>query len=410
MVELGAGLHFYQPERQVRKPSGGLLEVVPWINETIYQQVYRPLLAENSLDGTIFSFFTTLRGWVRENHPSDFCEIQRRISQMPDANLRVLGDPFLHIILPFMDRVDLDILLTAGRIAINEDLGVEPSGLWLPECAVSTPVLEAAYDHGYRFVVLMDDQVDGMGSNPVNVRLPRGREMGVFGGERWLSGKVAHDDGMTIDSWGFLQMVAQGGRNRFFATDGETFGHHKPGRDQFAAHVFDQEKMAVKGVAPLLMENKLGQPRDLTRLREETSWSCAHGVRRWKGECGCGNPSHRRLEEKRAWHYGLLERKTRIKMALDREAPGWQAEFPGLLAANRFYLFNEKQWNGKELVVPVDQFRGRGKGERITRLEEAYQMCLVAWTSCAAFFGPDDSPEGVLPREAIKEIDGLNVI
>ncbi len=335
------------------------------------------------------------------HHPEVMASLKRELARKPDANYRIIGDPLFHIILPFLSYDEARILFEAGRIAMREDLGVTPAVVWLPECGVDVKTAEAALDVGYRALVLKDTQLETVDGDPMVVRLDRG-EILVWTSNAWLNNRVANDPGMTVDSWGFMQMIEQwGGDGTFFAVDAETFGHHWYKRDEFVKWVFNREKMAKKGLVPMDFAAKMGKRKGLTYMKEGTSWSCDHGLERWTGGCNCDNASGVARLQKRKYFEGLMDRRLEILKGLDGSASEWRRWMPGFLAANRHYLFGE---GGENLVkrLPV---RGRAG-----KLVEAYQMCLVGMTSCGWFFGGDGAPERAYPQTAIEEIDRLNVV
>ena len=401
LKELGAAFHTYQPPREVALPSGEQLLVVPDINEKIFHQTYERILAGGLLDGVTYSFFASLRSWMQASHPEVMEKLRRELSRMPDANYRIIGDPLFHIILPFLNYDEARILFEAGQIAIQEDLGVRPVSVWLPECGVDVKTAQAARDVGYKALVLKDTQLTHADGDPMMVRLPKG-EILVWTSNAWLNNEVANNPGMTIDSWGFMQMIRDwGGDGTFLAVDTETFGHHWYKRDEFVRWVFDREKMAKKGLVPMDFRAKMGKQKGFTHIKERTSWSCDHGLERWTGGCDCDNASGKTRRQKRGYFEGLMDRRLAIVESLDRQAPDWKEWMANFLAANRHYLFGENEANllGE---LPING--------RVQRLVEAYQMCLIGMTSCGWFFGGDGSPELAYPQTAIEEIDRLGVV
>lgn len=414
-AELSIWAHFYQPGRVIPLPEGGSLDVVSWVNEEIYRQTYWPILLHPEVyaeripldpkkfpDGMIFSLYASLREWMVINHQKDFEGLRGKVRRMGDEpRYRILGDPLFHDILTegFMDERDREILLTAGRIAMKEDLGVEPLGIWLPEMAVSTAVLESCYRQGYRFVVLEDYQVDGWATNPVEVVLPHGGRMVVFGADSGFSSQVSRNPALSVDGDAFLAGIGGGGRDRFIATDGETFGHHYPNRDQFLLWVANWERMVRWGVVPLSVKERLGKKLARATIREETSWSCSHGTRRWRGECNCDNPAVEILREKQYFYGQLMKQKEDIKRELDRILPGWHKWFPMLLAANRHYLFGDPR--AKNEVEDLDV------SAKAKRKLDAYMWTFVGLTSCAWFFGEKNSPTREIARTAVGVLDRI---
>jgi len=72
------------------------------------------------------------------------------------------------------------------------------------------------------------------------------------------------------------------------ASDGELYGHHQPWRDKFLAYLLNTSPnmadLAVTYPARYLQHHPVGHT---IEIREQTSWSCHHGVERWRGDCGC---------------------------------------------------------------------------------------------------------------------------
>jgi hypothetical protein len=72
------------------------------------------------------------------------------------------------------------------------------------------------------------------------------------------------------------------------ATDGETFGHHWKGEDQFLHWLLDYEALSAGyQVTTLSRYAEQNQPEAEITIRENTSWSCQHGLARWATGCEC---------------------------------------------------------------------------------------------------------------------------
>src|SRR5439155_1710675 len=72
------------------------------------------------------------------------------------------------------------------------------------------------------------------------------------------------------------------------ATDGETYGHHSRfGEMALAAAV---QQIEAEGTVTLTNYGAFlaaNPPTHEVEIRERTSWSCAHGIERWRADCGC---------------------------------------------------------------------------------------------------------------------------
>jgi hypothetical protein len=72
------------------------------------------------------------------------------------------------------------------------------------------------------------------------------------------------------------------------ASDGELYGHHQHFRDRFLAHLVNgaSSNAGLEKSYPALWLKQY-PPQHWMSIREGTSWSCHHGVERWRGNCGC---------------------------------------------------------------------------------------------------------------------------
>jgi hypothetical protein len=130
------------------------------------------------------------------------------------------------------------------------------------------------------------------------VDLPNGKEITVFFYQQDLSTRISFDPKSTENADRFaidgilpqLKTFADDDRPRYLlvASDGELYGHHQPFRDKFLAHLMNGAltKRSVEHVYPALWLKK--HPATVKiKIKEYTSWSCHHGVERWRGECSC---------------------------------------------------------------------------------------------------------------------------
>src|SRR5262249_40040410 len=74
------------------------------------------------------------------------------------------------------------------------------------------------------------------------------------------------------------------------ATDGESYGHHHAHGDMALAYALDHIERS--GTARLTnyaqyLEHHL--PTHEVAIIEQTSWSCSHGIERWRSNCTCNS-------------------------------------------------------------------------------------------------------------------------
>jgi hypothetical protein len=74
------------------------------------------------------------------------------------------------------------------------------------------------------------------------------------------------------------------------ASDGELYGHHQQFRDRFLAHLINgaSSDAGLEKTYPTLWLKKYPVKRWVS-IRDDTSWSCLHGIERWRGDCECSS-------------------------------------------------------------------------------------------------------------------------
>lgn len=389
--------HFYQPIREIEN-----VKVAPWITEKIYHQSYEPILVapERIPDGLAFSLYSNLRDWMKFNQPEAYRRLVSKIWRMPDREWRVMGDPLLHVILPFMADDDLRLLIGAGKMAFKKDLGFEPKGLWLPETAVSDHALRVAADFGYQFVALREFQAGENRSGMVDVVLGDGRKMAVLLGDSGWSKDVAFTDKTTENGDQFLEWVKSDPNwLTHVLVDGETFGHHKKFRDRFVNYILSREALAAHRIEPLDLAAEMITGRRRTMgLVENSSWSCDHSLGRWKGTCGCDSPSEKALSDKVMFYHRLMEYKEIIKTRLWQIDKDWVKRFT-LVLVEMSGLFS-----GNTDRDPIQTLDVRAEEKKLLlALTYIYHGCI----SCGWFFGEDGRPEREYPKRMIEKVEGL---
>ncbi|MCG6955721.1 MAG: DUF3536 domain-containing protein [Gemmatimonadetes bacterium] len=303
--------HFYQPPREdpwtgdvPREPSAAPFH--DW-NRRIHDECYRAVVAAHVLDGKgrirsvvntldwiSWDAGPTLLRWMARETPDTYRAFlaadARSAARLGHGN--ALASPYHHIILPLASRRDKVTEVRWGITDFRRRFGRSPEGMWLPEAAVDTETLEVLAAEGIAFTILGPGQVasEPDGGRPGRVKLPSGREIAVFVYDGGLSHDVAFGD-LIKDGSAWVQRIAEDARERALvalATDGETFGHHRRWGDMalaaVAAAMQDHPTVRADNFAAFLEHDP---PREDIELVEPSSWSCAHGVERWRSDCGC---------------------------------------------------------------------------------------------------------------------------
>jgi alpha-amylase/alpha-mannosidase (GH57 family) len=333
--------HFYQPPRE--NPWLESVEVQDsaypyhdW-NERVSAECYAPNAAARILDGdgrirTIvnnyskisFNFGPTLLSWMKENASDVYETIVATDAQtraQHHGHGSAISQAYNHIIMPLANALDKNTQVIWGIRDFEYRFGRSPEGMWLPEAAVDLESLEALAAHGILFTILSPqsakrvrpiakpgdtepawEDVSGGRVDPSHayrVSLPSGRQISVFFYDGPASRAVAFEDilgngeafanrllGTYSESRTWPQLV-------HIATDGETYGHHKPHGDMalaYAMHHIETNKLARLTNYGEFLE--MFPPTHEAQIFENSSWSCAHGIDRWRSNCGCNSGGH----------------------------------------------------------------------------------------------------------------------
>ena len=74
------------------------------------------------------------------------------------------------------------------------------------------------------------------------------------------------------------------------ATDGESYGHHHSNGDMALAYALDY--IESHNLAKITNYGEFLEkypPSYEVEIFENTSWSCIHGIERWRADCGCNS-------------------------------------------------------------------------------------------------------------------------
>ena len=100
------------------------------------------------------------------------------------------------------------------------------------------------------------------------------------------------------------------------ATDGESYGHHHRLGEMALAFALRElaadPEVELTNFAAYL---EAFPPTWEARLYENSSWSCAHGVERWRSDCGCAIDSSRGWNQR--WRAPLRQGLDRLQQRLD---------------------------------------------------------------------------------------------
>ncbi len=299
--------HFYQPAREnpisgVIPDERGAMPYRNW-NELIFHHCYQPNAELENFRKISFNFGPTLLSWMEVFHPETYQSILEQDKKNYELHGvgNALAQAYHHTILPIATKEDKRTQIKWGIADFVHRFDHEPSGMWLPETAVNLETLSILAEEGIQFTILAPWQAETEDvdcTQPYLVDLPGDKQITVFFYQQDLSTRISFDPRSTENADYFvanavlpkLSSTVQNHHPKYLlvASDGELYGHHQPFRDKFLEHLMNGAltHRQVEHIFPALWLKKF-PPTEKIKIRENTSWSCHHGVERWQGECSC---------------------------------------------------------------------------------------------------------------------------
>ena len=324
--------HFYQPPREN-----------PWLediefqdsaqpysnwNERISTECYAPNAASRILDSReniidivnnyskiSFNFGPTLLSWMEKFDPEAYAlvlEADKVSQQRFSGHGAALAQAYNHMIMPLANAKDKHTQVLWGLKDFEFRFKRKPEGMWLPETAVDILTLEELAAADIKFTILAPRQAKRIRKIGVDKQwrsvqegtldsqtsylcnLPSGRSIVIF----FYDGPIAQDvafSGLLRNGENMAHRLMQAfpkdlpeARLVNIATDGETYGHHHRFGNMalsyclYAVEAKHSTKLTIYG--EFLEKNS---PTHEVEVHENSSWSCAHGVERWRSNCGC---------------------------------------------------------------------------------------------------------------------------
>ncbi|MBA2397060.1 MAG: DUF3536 domain-containing protein [Ktedonobacteraceae bacterium] len=401
--------HFYQPPRY--DPFTGLiaseLGATPFANynEKITWECYQPNAEADNFASISFNLGPTLASWLERAHPDVYQHIlaseQQHMQRYGVSN--ALAQGYNHTILPLASTRDKRTQILWGLQDYEHRYGHKAHGMWLAETATDLESLDLMAQAGITYTILAPWQaaceIDR--SEPYYVHLHNGRRMIVFFYNGPTSGGVSFEDHLTNDANMFAASELQKHRQQdksehgepqmlLIATDGELYGHHKPYRDRFLSHLLRYGAPSYGFEVCTLERYLLAHPptREI-QLHEPSSWSCIHGVERWRVGCSCDGTQR---DEQRQWKAPLRMALNHLASACDRLFEQYASEtLHDPWSARDDYLALHQGWETPEHFWKRHSKHGQAPRDiasilQTSQLLEAQYYMQQSFTSCGFFF------------------------
>jgi alpha-amylase/alpha-mannosidase (GH57 family) len=424
--------HFYQPPREnpwleAVETQDSAAPYHDW-NERICSECYATNGAARILNNrkqiirivnnyarTSFNFGPTLLSWLKENAPRTYKMIQegeRRSRKMFKGHSSAMSQVYNHVIMPLANRRDKITQIRWGIADYQMHYGVMPEGMWLAETAVDSETLQLLAVHGIKFTVLAPHQCKRVRSlknggewvntpnatvdttHPYLMRFADGSSIAIFFYDGPTSRAIAFE-GLLNSGEHFAGRLKQGFHDTpdaqlvHVATDGESYGHHHKHGEMALAYALrvleDDRNLKLTNYGSFLAQFP---PENECEIVEDTSWSCSHGIERWRSNCGCNGGRGGWSQEWRVpLRKGLDELRDALIPLTEREGAKL---FREVWAARNAYIQVILDRNPET----VDRFLRDHQSHVLTREERVRALQLMEmqrhaqlmYTSCAWFF------------------------
>jgi alpha-amylase/alpha-mannosidase (GH57 family) len=423
--------HFYQPPREnpwleTVETQDSAAPYHDW-NERICAECYAPNGAAriqnnknqitrivNNYARISFNFGPTLLSWLKENAPRTYRMIldgEGRSRRSYGGHSSAMAQVYNHIIMPLAIERDRITQIRWGIADYKHHYGESPEGMWLSETAADSDSLRLMAEHGIKFTVLAPHQckrvlalAEGAGwtdtpdasvdtTHPYLVRFPSGAQIAVFFYNGPASRAIAFE-GLLNSGENFAGRLKAGFKDggqaqlMHVATDGESYGHHhKHGEMALAYALLLLEKDRTVKLTNYGKFLEQFPPEYEAEIEENTSWSCVHGVERWRSNCGCngGRPFSQ------LWRAPLRQALDELRDAL---APLTEQEgnklFKEVWAARDGYIevVLDRAPERAARFFETHSNHALNEAERVRALElmEMQRHTQLMYTSCGWFF------------------------
>lgn len=420
--------HFYQPPRE----NAWLEEIElqesaapyhDW-NERIDSECYNPNANSRVLDdeGKIidivnnyskisFNFGPTLLSWLEKYSPETYSGILKADKESMKnfgGHGSAMAQVYNHLIMPLCNRRDKETQVKWGIYDFEKRFKRKPEGMWLAETAVDYETLEVLAEHDIKFTVLAPRQAKAFRkigeenwSQGVNSQfhyicnLPSGKKITLYfydgDGSQAVAFKGLLKDGKELANNLINSFNIFSGDHPLvhIATDGESYGHHHRYGDMALAYCIRYiEENKLANLTNYAQFMNLFEAEYEIEIHENSSWSCVHGIERWRSNCGCNTGGTSWNQE---WRKPL------------RDTLNWLRDHLAEVYEREMKFFNKDVWGLRNKyiniildrnIVNVENFIKENAPENLDeeqttkfiRLMEMQRQCLLMFTSCAWFF------------------------
>ena len=425
--------HFYQPPRE----NPWLEEVElqdsaypyhDW-NEKVTAECYAPNAASRILDPerviidivnnyskVSFNFGPTLATWMQKHNAEAYQAIldaDKKSQKLFSGHGSALAQCYNHMIMPLANKQDKRTQVIWGLRDFEYRFGRKPEGMWLPEAAVDLETLDMLAENGIKFTVLSPGQAkqvrkigeekwqDVNGAKfyprkPYICILPSKKTIAIFFYDGSISQEIAFG-GLLDNGENFAKRLTTAfSQNNespqlvHIATDGETYGHHHRFGDMalaYCLYYLEANNLAkLTNYGEYLEKNP---PQHEAEIFENSSWSCFHGIERWRNDCGCNSGMHQGWNQKwRAPLRGALDWLRDNLIQIYQEQASKLLKQPWEARNDYINVILDRSTDNIEKFLNAHKAKELSGEDKVKTLKllEMQRHAMLIYTSCGWFF------------------------
>jgi len=378
----------------------------------------------NNYSRISFNFGPTLLYWLANHNPSVYQSIINADKESMthfSGHGSAIAQVYNHMIMPLANRNDKETQVKWGIRDFQARFHRDPEGMWLPETAVDTETLEVLAENKIKFTILAPHQaskvrkigteewldVSGAKIDPRRAylcRLPSGKSISIFFYDKQSANDIAFGN-LLQNGEAFAKRLVDAFKDapedatlETVASDGELYGHHHPHGDMTLAycvyHIVVKEPIKLTNFGEYLSKHP---PQYEVKIQEQTSWSCVHGVERWRSDCGDNMGIY---NWRQAWRKPLREAMDWLRDALispfEEESSRYLKD-PWAARNDYIEVILDRSTENVDRFLSKHQKKYLTPDEkgRVIKMLEMQRHAMLMFTSCGWFFDEISGIESV---------------
>ncbi len=368
----------------------------------------------NTYSKISFNFGPTLLSWMQEFDPTTYqsiLEADKMSVAKYDGHGSAIAQAYSHMIMPLANQKDKETQVIWGIKDFESRFGRKPEGMWLSETAVNDDTLEVLAEHGILYTILAPRQAKAIKKlnadkwssvntetietkRPYAYRLPSGKIIYLYFYNGGLAQAIAFDGILNHGKSFAIKMMENASDNSNneiiqVATDGESYGHHH----RYGEMALADALVSIENTPGFQLTNYGHYLASVAvdyeaQIHQDTSWSCVHGIERWRSNCGCNSGGYNWHQEWRGPLRFALNWLRDILIPIYEEQISAFVADPWVTRNNYIDVILDRSVANIQQFIKTNATKDLNKKEKVKllRLLEMQRNSILMFTSCGWFF------------------------